>query len=82
MSQPLRTSLMRPVEHAAGEDIAGRFVIGDPALVIDRILQYREALGMNVFGLRMHWVGMPHAMMMASLEKFCDQVLRAITRTS
>lgn len=37
---------------------------------------------MNVFGLRMHWVGMPHAMMMASLERFCDQVLPAITSTS
>ena len=58
---------------------AGRFVIGDPACVIERILEYREALGMNVFGLRMHWVGMPHAMVMKSLEKFCDKVLPAIT---
>lgn len=63
---------------APEELAAGRFVIGDPAYVIDRILEYREALGMNVFGLRMHWVGMPHALVMKSLSLFCDKVLPAI----
>lgn len=60
---------------------AGRFVIGDSDYVIDRILEYREALGMNVFGLRMHWVGMPHAMVMKSVGLFCDKVLPAIRST-
>jgi alkanesulfonate monooxygenase SsuD/methylene tetrahydromethanopterin reductase-like flavin-dependent oxidoreductase (luciferase family) len=64
---------------APAELAAGRFVIGDPAYVIERILQYREALGMNVFGLRMHWVGMPHAMVTKSLGLFCEKVLPAIT---
>jgi len=31
-----------------------------------------------VFGLRMHWVGMPHALVLKSLERFCDKVLPAI----
>jgi alkanesulfonate monooxygenase SsuD/methylene tetrahydromethanopterin reductase-like flavin-dependent oxidoreductase (luciferase family) len=54
---------------------ADRFVIGDPAYVVDRILEYREALGMNVFGMRMHWVGMPHAMVMKSVSRLCEHVL-------
>ena len=63
----------------APEELArGRFVFGDPAQVSDRILEYREALGMNVFGLRMHWVGMPHALVMRSVGMFCDKVLPAI----
>lgn len=102
MSTPLRTSLMLPVEHAAGEDIAarfagmlevarlaeqggidlaqGRFIIGDPAYVTERILEYRETLGMTMFGLRMHWVGMPHALNLKSLGLFCDKVLPALHR--
>jgi len=56
----------------------GRFIIGDAAAVTERILEYREALGMTVFGLRMHWVGMPHALNVKSLERFCDKVLPAI----
>ena len=56
----------------------GRFVIGDPSEVAERILEYRDALGMNVFGLRMHWVGMPHALVLKSLDRLCDKVLPAI----
>lgn len=61
------------------EELAqGRFVLGSPEQVSERILEYREALGMTVFGLRMHWIGMPHALVMKSLERFCDKVLPAI----
>lgn len=68
-----QTFALPPAELAAG-----RFVIGDPAYVIDRIFEYREALGMTIFGLRMHWVGMPHAMAMKSIDLFCEKVLPAI----
>jgi alkanesulfonate monooxygenase SsuD/methylene tetrahydromethanopterin reductase-like flavin-dependent oxidoreductase (luciferase family) len=63
----------------APEELAhGRFIIGDAAYVTERMLEYREALGMTVFGLRMHWVGMPHALNMHSLGLFCDKVLPAL----
>ena len=58
------------------EELAkGRFVIGNPEQVTERILEYREALGMTVFGLRMHWIGMPHNLAMKSIERFCEKVL-------
>jgi hypothetical protein len=51
-----------------------------PACITERILEYREALGMTVFGLRMHWVGMPHALNLKSLGLFCETVLPALQR--
>jgi alkanesulfonate monooxygenase SsuD/methylene tetrahydromethanopterin reductase-like flavin-dependent oxidoreductase (luciferase family) len=61
------------------EELArGRFVIGGPGTVAERLIEYRESLGMNVLGLRMHWVGMPHALVAGSLERFCERVLPAL----
>lgn len=61
------------------EELAkGRFVIGSPEQVTERILEYRDALGMTVFGLRMHWIGMPHDLVMKSVERFCEKVLPAL----
>ena len=57
---------------------SGRFILGDAHAVTDQLLAYRDALGMNVLGLRMHWVGMPHALARRSIERFCEHVLTAL----
>jgi len=75
---PAEQSFAKPPQELA----QGRFIIGDAASVTERILEYREALGMTVFGLRMHWVGMPHALNVRSLHRFCDKVLPAISAGS
>ena len=58
----------------------GRFVIGDASEVSDRLLEYIERIGMNILSLRMHWVGMPHRLVMASLDRFCTHVLPQLKR--
>jgi alkanesulfonate monooxygenase SsuD/methylene tetrahydromethanopterin reductase-like flavin-dependent oxidoreductase (luciferase family) len=71
---PADQSFAMPAQELA----EGRFIIGDPATVTSRILAYREALGMSILGLRMHWPGMPQALTMKSLGLFCEKVLPAI----
>jgi len=61
------------------EELArGRFVIGDPAYVSERMAEYREATGIRELGVRMHWIGMPHADVMRSVELYGEKVIPAL----
>jgi alkanesulfonate monooxygenase SsuD/methylene tetrahydromethanopterin reductase-like flavin-dependent oxidoreductase (luciferase family) len=61
------------------EELArGRFVIGDPNYVIDRMSQYRDTLGIRELAVRMHWLGMPHADVLRSIELYGEHVIPAL----
>ncbi|MBT6272885.1 MAG: LLM class flavin-dependent oxidoreductase [Chromatiales bacterium] len=65
------------------EELAkGRFVIGDPAYVIDRMSQYREALGIRELGVRMHWLGMPFDDARRSIELYAEHVIPALKQSA
>ncbi|MBI4201924.1 MAG: LLM class flavin-dependent oxidoreductase [Chloroflexi bacterium] len=51
-----------------------RFLLGDPARIIDEIQHYREALGVDRFVFRIQWPGMPHSDVIRQLELFGKQV--------
>lgn len=61
------------------EELArGRFVIGDPSCVTDRLAEYRDRLGVREIGVRMHWIGMPHADMVSSIDLYGEHVIPAL----
>lgn len=61
------------------EELArGRFVIGDPTHVAERMARYRDATGVRELGVRMHWIGMPHADVMRSVELYGEKVIPAL----
>lgn len=55
-----------------------RFVIGDPAYVVERLLAYREALQANELSVRMHWIGMRFAHYRDSVSLFAERVIPAL----
>ena len=58
------------------EELArGRFVIGDPNEVAERMAAYRDATGIRELGVRMHWIGMPHIDVMRSVELYGERVI-------
>ena len=67
----------------AGETFAGsfeelareRFVIGDPARVVEEIARYRERLGVTAMIFRLQWPGMEQAKVLRSLRLLGEQVL-------
>ena len=61
------------------DDLAkGRFVVGSPETVTRRLLEYRDQLGVNEIGVRMHWIGMPYELMKPSVELYCREVVPAV----
>jgi alkanesulfonate monooxygenase SsuD/methylene tetrahydromethanopterin reductase-like flavin-dependent oxidoreductase (luciferase family) len=58
------------------EDLArDRFVVGDPARVVDEITRYRERLGITELSFRVQWPGMPQAMVLRSIRLLGEKVL-------
>ena len=58
------------------EELAkGRFVIGDPDTVAERLAEYRDRLGLQEIGVRMHWLGMPHEDVLRSVGLYAERVM-------
>lgn len=60
-----------PIE-ALAED---RFIVGDPDHVAERLIAYRDALGLTEIGVRMHWLGMPYEQYEGSVRLFAESVI-------
>lgn len=56
-----------------------RFIIGDPAQVIEQILFFKEAFGMNQLICRLHFPGMPPELVTESVRLLGQEVLPAFT---
>jgi alkanesulfonate monooxygenase SsuD/methylene tetrahydromethanopterin reductase-like flavin-dependent oxidoreductase (luciferase family) len=64
----------------AFEDLVrDRFILGEPSACVDEIQRCVEATGATTMLLRLHWPGMPHAVMTQSLRLFADKVLPRLT---
>ena len=64
----------------AFEDLArDRFILGEPGACADEIQRCVEATGATTMLLRLHWPGMPHAVMTQSLRLFAEKVLPRLT---
>jgi alkanesulfonate monooxygenase SsuD/methylene tetrahydromethanopterin reductase-like flavin-dependent oxidoreductase (luciferase family) len=58
------------------EDLArDRFIVGDPARVVDEIDRYRERLGVTEMSFRVQWPGMPQAAILRSIRLLGEKVL-------
>ena len=58
------------------EDLArDRFVVGDPARVVEELCRYRERLGVTTFIFRVQWPGMPQATVLRSIRLLGEKVL-------
>ncbi len=58
------------------EDLArDRFVVGDPARVVDELTRYRERLGVTHFVFRVQWPGTPQATVLRSIRLLGEKVL-------
>lgn len=57
---------------------ADRFIIGDKAMAKDRVLWFKETLGVDHLILRMQWPGLPQADVLRSIE-FMGEVLQDIS---
>jgi alkanesulfonate monooxygenase SsuD/methylene tetrahydromethanopterin reductase-like flavin-dependent oxidoreductase (luciferase family) len=64
----------------AFEDLArDRFILGEPSACADEMQRCVEATGATTMLLRLHWPGMPQAVMTQSLRLFADKVLPRLT---
>ncbi|MBT6276454.1 MAG: hypothetical protein HOI95_20250 [Chromatiales bacterium] len=50
----------QPFDAPIDELAKGRFNIGSPEQVIERICAYRDGMELSEMGTRLHWGGMPH----------------------
>ena len=46
-----------------------RFIVGDEAEATDNFQQYRDALGINTFILRMSWIGLAQKEMLKTIDR-------------
>ncbi|MBI4312650.1 MAG: LLM class flavin-dependent oxidoreductase [Chloroflexi bacterium] len=51
-----------------------RFLLGDPARIVDEVHRYQERLGLGRMVFRIQWPGMPHEDVMRQLELFGKHV--------
>jgi probable LLM family oxidoreductase len=58
----------------------GAMFTGSPNEVADRIIELHGELGMDRHGLQMDWSGMPHALMMESIELFATEVIPQVNK--
>lgn len=56
----------------------GRFIIGEPADCVDRILSVLDAVGPTHLLLRMQWPGMTHEEVLSGMELFTTEVMPAL----
>ena len=52
-----------------------RFVVGDPARVVDELTRYRQRLGVTHFVFRVQWPGMEQATVLRSIRLLGEKVL-------
>jgi alkanesulfonate monooxygenase SsuD/methylene tetrahydromethanopterin reductase-like flavin-dependent oxidoreductase (luciferase family) len=52
-----------------------RFLLGSPDEVTEQIVGYKRRLGVNRMILSVHWVGMPHAQVVDTLNLFAAEVM-------
>jgi alkanesulfonate monooxygenase SsuD/methylene tetrahydromethanopterin reductase-like flavin-dependent oxidoreductase (luciferase family) len=52
-----------------------RFVIGDPARVVDELQRYRERLGVTTVVFRLQWPGLPQERVLRSIRLLGERVL-------
>lgn len=51
-----------------------RFLLGDPAQIVEEVRQYQEGLGVDYMVFRIQWPGMPHEHVMRQLKLFGKRV--------
>jgi alkanesulfonate monooxygenase SsuD/methylene tetrahydromethanopterin reductase-like flavin-dependent oxidoreductase (luciferase family) len=57
--------------------VQDRFILGDPDDCIAQIRTHQEQLGITHLKFRVHWPGMPHALVMRTIRLLGDKVLPA-----
>ena len=57
-----------------------RFLLGSPDEVAEQIIGYNRRLGVNRMILSVHWVGMPHAQVVDTLELFAAEVMPKVAQ--
>jgi alkanesulfonate monooxygenase SsuD/methylene tetrahydromethanopterin reductase-like flavin-dependent oxidoreductase (luciferase family) len=57
--------------------IQDRFILGDPNDCIEQIRSHQELLGITHMKFRVHWPGMPHALVMRTIRLLGEKVLPA-----
>jgi hypothetical protein len=57
--------------------VQDRFILGDPDDCIRHIRAHQEQLGITHMKCRVHWPGMPHALVMRTIRLLGDKVLPA-----
>ena len=63
---------------SGGELLGGRLIIGGPEECLEQIEAYRQRIPGMLPILRMQWMGMPHAKVMAAIERVGSQILPAL----
>ena len=59
----------RNFANAFDDFMTDRFIVGDEAEATDNFQQYRDALGINTFILRMSWIGLAQKEMLKTIER-------------
>jgi alkanesulfonate monooxygenase SsuD/methylene tetrahydromethanopterin reductase-like flavin-dependent oxidoreductase (luciferase family) len=58
--------------------VQDRFILGDPDDCIGQIRAHQEQLGITHMKFRVHWPGMPHALVMRTIHLLGEKVLPAL----
>jgi hypothetical protein len=57
--------------------VQDRFILGDPEDCLMQIRAHQEQLGITHMKFRVHWPGMPHALVMCTIHLLGEKVLPA-----